>query len=129
MEFPKVRNHIKSFNSNKILPIPRNEISKKYSALLPMNNFHADKIKEAIPMTKKNHSIITTEINPRDKGNYYSTKKVFRRNNNHTNLLNYINKNIKDDSVVLHDPEKFYSGLFNNIMEKYTKANINIFQK
>ena len=129
MEFPKIRNHLKSFNSNKMLPIPRKEISKKYSALLPFHNLHTDKIKETIPINKKSHSIIPTEMNPRDKGNYYSTKKIFRKNNNHPNLLNYINKNIKDDSVVLHDPEKFYSGLFNNIMEKYSKANINIFQK
>ena len=69
----------------------------------------------------------------KNKSKNYSTNKITRinkkNNSNQSHLLNYINKNIKDDSVVLHEPEKFYSGLFNNIMKKYSKANINIFQK
>ena len=35
-------------------------------------------------------------------------------------LLDYVNKNIKDDKAVLNNPLKFYNGLFNNIMKKVT---------
>ena len=53
------------------------------------------------------------------------------KENNNTNdmLLNYVNRNIRDDSAVLNNPGKFYNGLFSDIMKRYTKANIKPIQK
>ena len=128
MEFPKIENNIKSFKSNKIMSFPRIKNINKYSIPLPNKNLHFEKIKNSIPKNQRSH-LMASELNEQNKGNIYSTKKINRKNMNRSPLLNYINKNIKDDSVVLHDPRKFYNGLFNNIVKKYSKANINIFQK
>ena len=38
--------------------------------------------------------------------------------------MNYVNRNIRDDSVVLNNPGKFYNGLFSNIMKNYPKGSI-----
>ena len=35
-------------------------------------------------------------------------------------LLDYVNRNIRDDNAVLNNPGQFYNGLFNNIMKKVT---------
>ena len=51
-------------------------------------------------------------------------KKIIKKNNNSENLLNYVNRNIRDDSVVLNNPGKFYNGLFSNIMKNYPKGSI-----
>ena len=72
---------------------------------------------------------MNSELNDKGKGVYSSKKKIKGKFNNNTNLLNYINKNIKDDSDVLNNPGKFYGGLFNDIMKKYTKVNIKPFPK
>ena len=40
-------------------------------------------------------------------------------------LLDYVNRNIRDDNAVLHNPGQFYNGLFNNIMKKVTIQPLN----
>ena len=39
-------------------------------------------------------------------------------------LLEYVNKNIRDDNAVLNNPGQFYNGLFNNIMKKVSIKKI-----
>ena len=131
LDLPRVRNHFHSLNSTGLIPIPENHNSKKYSTIIPNHIWHNDKFKNSSIKNRRTNLSIS-EFNEKNKGNYYSTKKINRinkKNNFQSHLLSFINKNIKDDSVVLHEPEKFYNGLFNNIMKKYSKANINIFQK
>ena len=41
-----------------------------------------------------------------------------KRKNNDEFLLDYVNRNIKDDKDVLNNPDKFYNGLFGAIMKK-----------
>ena len=48
------------------------------------------------------------------------TKKEKLRKKNDEFLLDYVNKNIRDDNAVLNNPGQFYNGLFNNIMKKVT---------
>ena len=132
LDLPMIKNNFNSLNSTSIIPISKIQTSKKYSSLLPNHFWHNDKFKNSF--TKNKRSIFTIpELYEKNKSKNYSTNKITRinkkNNSNQSHLLNYINKNIKDDSVVLHEPEKFYSGLFNNIMKKYSKANKNIFQK
>ena len=128
VEFPKYENNVRSFKSNKIISFPRIKNIKKYPIPLPNGNIHFEKIKNSIPKNQRSNLMASEFVN-KNKENIYSTKKINRKNMNYSPLLNYINKNIKDDSVVLHDPRKFYNGLFNTIVSKYSKANINIFQE
>ena len=131
MDLPLAKNHFHSLISTGIIPIPENHNSKKYSGILPNHIWHNDKLQNS-SIKNRRCNLTISELNEKNKGNYYSTKKINRinkKNNNQSYLLSYINKNIKDDSVVLHEPEKFYSGLFNDMMKNYSKANVNIFQK
>ena len=57
-------------------------------------------------------------------------KKLIRKSTNmNFIILNKINKNIRDDSAVLNNPDQFYNGLFHGLIRKYTKANYKPFQK
>ena len=47
-------------------------------------------------------------------------KKLKYKKKNDEFLLDYVNKNIRDDNAVLNNPGKFYNGLFSNIMKKVT---------
>ena len=47
-----------------------------------------------------------------------------KRKNNDEFLLDYVNRNIKDDKDVLNNPEKFYTGLFGAIMKKVNQTKM-----
>ena len=127
IELPEITHLI---NSNRS-PLPNNKkkISKKYSAFLPFQNWRNDKVKNSINKNQRSN-FMDSELNDRGKDTNLSKKKTHRKSNNNVMLLNYINRNIRDDSAVLNNPGKFYNGLFNDIMKKYTKVNnIKQFQK
>ena len=128
IELPNIINSLKTPNTNRCSSIPKKRISKKISTLFPFHNLRNDKIKNSFFKNQKNN-FMNSELNDKGKGVYSSKKKIKGKFNNNTNLLNYINKNIKDDSDVLNNPGKFYGGLFNDIMKKYTKVNIKPFPK
>ena len=74
-----------------------------------------------VPVKKNNNCI-------NDSSKYSScihsvSKKSRIKKKNDEFLLDYVNKNIRDDNAVLNNPGKFYSGLFNNIMKKVTIKN------
>ena len=127
IELPEIRHLI---NSNRAqLPNSKKKISKKYSAFLPFNILRNDKGKMS---TNKNQrsNLLASVINPEGKESNIGKKKLIRKsNNNNITFMNYINRNIRDDSAVLNNPGKFYNGLFNDIMKKYSKINIKQFQK
>ena len=129
VELPTIINYIKTPNTNKPLSIQRKKISKKFSAFFPLHNLRHEKIKNSVFKNQKS-SFMNSELNDRGRGAFNSRKRVRGKiTNNNANLLNYINKNIRDDSDVLNNPGKFYGGLFNNIMRRYTKVNIKPFPK
>jgi hypothetical protein len=126
IELPEIRHLI---NTNRAsLPNSKKKISKKYTAFLPFNVFRNDKGKMN---TNKNQrsNLMDSELNPEGKESNIGKKKLIRKSNNNITFMNYINRNIRDDSAVLNNPGKFYGGLFNDIMKKYTKANIKQFPK
>ena len=126
IELPEIRHLI---NTNRAsLPNSKKKISKKYTAFLPFNVFRNDKGKMN---TNKNQgsNLMASELNPEGKESNIGKKKLIRKSNNNITFMNYINRNIRDDSAVLNNPGKFYGGLFNDIMKKYTKANIKQFPK
>ena len=129
VELPTIINYIKTPNTNKPLSIQRKKISKKFSAFFPLHNLRQEKMKNSVFKNQKS-SFMNSELNDRGRGAFNSRKRVRGKiTNNNANLLNYINKNIRDDSDVLNNPGKFYGGLFNDIMKKYTKVNIKPFPK
>jgi hypothetical protein len=52
------------------------------------------------------------------------TKKERLKKKNDEFLLDYVNKNIRDDNAVLNNPGQFYNGLFSNIMKNATVKKI-----
>ena len=129
VELPTIINYIKTPNTNKPSSIQRKKISKKFSAFFPLHNLRHEKMKNSVFKNQKS-SFMNSELNDRGRGAFNSRKRVRGKiTNNNANLLNYINKNIRDDSDVLNNPGKFYGGLFNDIMKKYTKVNIKPFPK
>ena len=128
IELPSIINSLKTPNTNKPTSFQKKKISKKFSALFPFHNLRNDKIKNSFFKNQKSN-FMNSELNDKGKGVNNSRKKIKGKFNNSTNLLNYINKNIRDDSDVLNNPGKFYGGLFNDIMKKYTKVNIKPFPK
>ena len=129
VELPTIINYIKTPNTNKPSSIQKKKISKKFSAFFPLHNLRHEKMKNSVFKNQKS-SFMNSELNDRGKGAFNSRKRVRGKiGNNNANLLNYINKNIRDDSDVLNNPGKFYGGLFNDIMRKYTKVNIKPFPK
>ena len=49
--------------------------------------------------------------------------KTKKKNNDNGFLLDYVNRNIKDDNAVLNNPGRFFNGLFNGIMKKNCNKN------
>ena len=47
-----------------------------------------------------------------------------RKKNSDEFLLDYVNKNIKNDNAVLNNPDKFYNGLFGAIMRKVNQTKM-----
>jgi hypothetical protein len=128
IEVPTIRNELKNINLNRPSSIPKKKISKKYTAFFYSHNWRNEKLKNSFFKNQK-INFIASDINDKGRGVNNSKKKIKGKVNNNTNLLNYINQNIKDDSDVLHNPGKFYGGLFNDIMKKYTRVNIKPFPK
>ena len=124
MELPEVRNLI---NSNRFVQNSKKKISKKFSAFIPMNFLQHDKLKKMDTKNQKSN-LMSSELNDNRKESNIGKRKLYKKSNNIT-FMNYINRNIRDDSAVLNNPEKFYNGLFNDIMKKYNKVNIKQFQK
>ena len=126
IELPEITHLI---NSNRAAPTNnKKKISKKYSAFLPFNNWRNDKVRNTINKNQRSN-FMSSELNDRARENNNSKKKINRKSNNNIMLLNYINQNIRDDSAVLNNPGKFYNGLFNDMMKKYSRVNIKPFQK
>ena len=125
IELPGIKNYLKEINTNTVSP---NKKKAKKLSTIHIRNFGKEKtIKNFIPKYQRSNFIVS-ELNDKEKGNNNSRKKIIRRNYN-TNLLNYINQNIQDDNDVLNNPGKFYGGLFNDMMKKYSKVNIKQFKK
>ena len=127
IELPEVSNLI---NTNRAtLPNNKKKISKKFSAFLPLHNWRNDKPKLSINNKNQKGTLISSEINEKKKESNIGKKKMNKKSHNNGMLLNYINRNIRDDSAVLNNPGKFYNGLFNDIMRQYTKVNNKQFPK
>ena len=56
--------------------------------------------------------------------NSSSNSSPKKRKNNDEFLLDYVNRNIKDDKDVLNNPDKFYNGLFGAIMKKVNQGKM-----
>ena len=56
--------------------------------------------------------------------NNSSNSSPKKKKNNDEFLLDYVNRNIKDDKAVLNNPDKFYNGLFGAIMKKVNQSKI-----
>ena len=67
---------------------------------------------------------IKKKDNLNSKSNISSDSTPKRRKNNDEFLLDYVNRNIKDDNAVLNNPGKFYNGLFGAIMKKVNKGKM-----
>ena len=63
----------------------------------------------------------STKIKESSKHTSSSIPKIKPKKNNDEFLLDYVIKNIRDDSNVLNNPRKFYNGFFSTIMK-----NVNI---
>ena len=126
MELPRIRESIKVKVSNNALPLNKKKISKKFSVFLPLVNIRNDNLKNNIPKNQR-INLMTSELN--EKGILFWKKKINKKSNFNDIFLNQITRNIRYDSIVLNDPGKFYNGLFNGLMKKYTKANFKQFQK
>ena len=84
--------------------------------------------KNSIIQVKKNNNNINNS-RLKDSSQYSSfcnsiPKRGKTRKKNDEFLLDYVNKNIRDDNAVLNNPGQFYNGLFNNIMKKVTIKKI-----
>ena len=133
VELPKIRESIKAKVSSSALPLNKKKISKKFSAYLPLSNIRNEKLKNSIPKMQRNNLMISLQNEKGNPENINSTKKKVNRKSNKSNnndvFLKQVTRNIRDDSTVLNDPGKFYNGLFNGLMKRYTKANFKPFQK
>ncbi len=124
IELPKIKNIINSEKTNKIKPLNITTISKNFSRHIPYdNNTRIEKFKSSLVKNQKSN-LFSSELNVKTKKSGIFKKKIIKKNNNNENLLNYVNRNIRDDSVVLNNPGKFYNGLFSNIMKNYPKGSI-----
>ena len=117
-------------------------ISKNFSKRISHNiklNINNDKIKKTDVKSKFNMISDIHEkssgINPIKKpnqniGSYISSDSTpKKRKNNDEFLLDYVNRNIKDDNAVLNNPGKFYNGLFGAIMKKVNKGKMKQFEE
>jgi hypothetical protein len=127
---PRVKTVLKIFNSNKALPsVIKKSPTKKFSHFQPSNKLRNSKIKNSIAKNQRSNFYSCSELNDRGRGSINKKKINRKTNNNDSTLLNYVNRNIRDDSAALNNPGKFYNGLFNDMMKKYSKANIKPIQK
>ena len=130
IELPRVKTVLKIFNSNKALPsVIKKSPTKKFSHFQPSNKLRNSKIKNSIAKNQRSNFYSSSELNDRGRGSITKKKINRKTNNNDSTLLNYVNRNIRDDSAALNNPGKFYNGLFNDMMKKYSKANIKPIQK
>ena len=67
---------------------------------------------------------IKKKVDQITQSNNSSDSSPKRRKNNDEFLLDYVNRNIKDDNAVLNNPGKFYNGLFGAIMKKVNKGKM-----
>ena len=105
----KMLNNIKiNINNDKI---KKTEVKSKFNMISDIHDKSS-----GINMVKKVDQI-TQSNNSSD-----STPK--RRKDNDEFLLDYVNRNIKDDNTVLNNPGKFYNGLFGAIMKKVNKGKM-----
>ena len=121
VELPRIRESLKRKISCSALPLNKKKISKKFSAYLPSVHSRENKLKSVYPKNQKN-ILMNSELNDKGTPNNIVKKKINGKSAD-DNFLNHINRNIRDDGEVLNDPGKFYGGLFNGLMKKYTKAN------
>ena len=84
--------------------------------------------KNSIIPGKKNNNINNSRIKESSQFSSYCCNSIPKRGKtrkkNDEFLLDYVNKNIRDDNAVLNNPGQFYNGLFNNIMKKVTIKKI-----
>jgi hypothetical protein len=107
--FPKRFNNIKiNINNDKI---KKTEVKSKFNMISDIHEKSS-----CINIMKKSDQNIQSN-NSSD-----STPK--RRKDNDEFLLDYVNRNIKDDNAVLNNPGKFYNGLFGAIMKKVNKGKM-----
>ena len=132
IDLPRVSNILKRETSSKAFSFSNNihnkKITKKFTTFIPFNNFDHVKLKEDIAKNCKSH-LMASEINDKRKESNIGRKKLSRKNIKDNLVLNFVKKNIRDDSTVLNNPGQFYNKLFNDIMRNYSKVNIKKFQK
>ena len=132
VELPRIKESIKAKVSNSALPLNKKKISKKFSAYLPLSNIRNENLKNSIHKMHRNNLMISLQNEKGNHENNSTKKKIYRKSNKSNNndvFLKQVTRNIRDDSAVLNDPGKFYNGLFNGLMKRYTKANFKQFPK
>ena len=81
---------------------------------------------KSIEKTKKSNNINISDFKDSSVNSSHCNfilKRGKTKKKNNECLLDYVNRNIKDDNAVLNNPGQFYNGLFNNIMKKVTVKN------
>ena len=125
IEFSGIVSNLQRKVSNSVSP--KKKIPKKFTGF-PLSNLSNEKFKFSFGKNQRSN-FMNSELNDKKRQSAAARKKINRKSNKNIILLNYINRNIKDDSDVLNNPDKFYNGLFNGLMKRYTKANAKPFQK
>ena len=125
IEFSGIVSNLQRKVSNSVSP--KKKIPKKFTGF-PLSNLSNEKFKFSFRKNQRSN-FMNSELNDKKRQSAAARKKINRKSNKNIILLNYINRNIKDDSDVLNNPDKFYNGLFNGLMKRYTKANAKPFQK
>ena len=121
----------KSISSNGIINLRKNKSLKskrKKHSLKPFKSFKVDKspdfrmsmIKEFNTLRKINNTFSENKI--------HKSKIAHKRTKNKKEMVK-ISKNIRQNSQNLQNPELFYTGLFNNIIEKQKKTEKKISTK
>ena len=109
--FPKRFNNIK-ININNNDKIKKTEVKSKFNMI---SDIHDKSSGINNIMKKSDQNILSSNSSD-------STPR--RKKNNDAFLLDYVNRNIKDDNTVLNNPGKFYNGLFGAIMKKVNKGKM-----
>jgi hypothetical protein len=124
----------KSISSNEIIHIPNNKRHekgrKKKSSLKAYKSFKVDQspkfrfsmIKDHNYFKKINSTISEKQFSMENK--LQKSKGTFKKNKNKKEMV-MISNNMRQNSQNLQNPELFYTGLFNNIIEKQKKKSIN----
>ena len=132
IQSPKKRSNQISSKLLKNKTLAKNYPKKIYSNI--KININNDKIKKTEVKSKFN---MISDIHDRSSGinmvkkvdqitqsNNSSDSTPKRRKDNDEFLLDYVNRNIKDDNAVLNNPGEFYNGLFGAIMKKVNKGKM-----